>query len=256
MSIRTTQPSNTNKYYLKTTAGGYNKCILGNQKNKYNPRPVAGSCLPNCVGYVYGRFLEYWGLKEAKLPTCNAKDFDNKAKEKNDDIDYSKVPSVGSIIVFEGTECGHVAFVERIEDNGDLFLSESNWGHQIFRNVTVKKKNNYDYSASLKCVGFVVYAKAPKPEPKPEPKPTATNYVVTATVLNVRATPSIKGRIKTYAELTADAQKKIKAITGTRTNGYVKGMRFTAYETVQADGYTWGKTPSGWVALEHCQKEK
>ena len=160
MSIRTTQPSNTNKYYLTTAGGGYNKCILGNANNKYNKRPASYSVLPNCVGYAYGRYLEYWGLKSANLPTCNAKDWDNVAKANG--FNVSKTPSVGSVIVFEGTECGHVAFVEEIKSNGDLLLSESNWSYSIFRNVTVKKANDYRYSSTLKCVGFVANSNAPK----------------------------------------------------------------------------------------------
>lgn len=40
---RTSAPSSTNKYYIKTTKGGYNKCIQI-QSN--------GSVLPNCTGYA------------------------------------------------------------------------------------------------------------------------------------------------------------------------------------------------------------
>ena len=40
---RTTAPSSTNKYYIKTTKGGYNRCIQIQSD---------GSVLPNCVGYA------------------------------------------------------------------------------------------------------------------------------------------------------------------------------------------------------------
>lgn len=259
--VRTTCPSTDNKYYLKSPTG-YNKCILGNKDNKHNPRPTAKSCLPNCVGYAYGRYLEYWGLKSANLPTCNAKNWDDEAK-KNKSVKYSKTPEEGAIIVFEGTTYGHVAFVEEIKANGDLFLSESNWSGVIFRNVTVKKSECYNYSAKLKCVGFVCNPNAPKVEkPKTEDKPKEDapkpgNYKVNTALLNVRTGAGLNYRVKTFNELTSDAQKKIRILNhGRATNGYVDGLTFTASEVVynKTDKLYWGKTPSGWVALKFCKK--
>ncbi len=50
------------------------------------------------------------------------------------------------------------------------------------------------------------------------------------------------------------AQSKIKKISGKAVNGYVKGLTFTCYE-VKPDGkYVWGRTPSGWVALDYCER--
>lgn len=253
MSIRTSCPKNDNKYYLKSPTG-YNKCILGNKANKENPRPTAKSCLPNCVGYAYGRYLEYWKLEKAPLPTCNAKDWDNVAKTTKG-ITYKKTPEVGAVIVFEGTTYGHVAFVEEIKSNGDLLLSESNWSHAIFRNVTVKKANNYAYpSGGLKCVGFICNPNAPKAKPKEESKPkakyTVGEYVVDTTLLNVRTGPSKSHRVKLFTEFTENAQREIRKLIGRATNGYVKGLHFTALE-ISGD---WGRTPSGWVCLDYCKR--
>jgi hypothetical protein len=50
---RDNPPSNDNKYYIKTTKGGYNKCIQI-QSN--------GSVLPNCVGYAR-RMVDLWSVK-------------------------------------------------------------------------------------------------------------------------------------------------------------------------------------------------
>lgn len=41
---RTVAPSGTNKYYIRTTYGGLNKCILIDSST--------GSCIPNCTGYA------------------------------------------------------------------------------------------------------------------------------------------------------------------------------------------------------------
>lgn len=50
---RDSAPSNSNLYYIKTTKGGYNKCIQI-QSN--------GSVLPNCTGYAR-RMEDLWSVK-------------------------------------------------------------------------------------------------------------------------------------------------------------------------------------------------
>lgn len=260
MIIRTTQPSNTNKYYLTPGGGGYNQCILGNAKNKYNKRPTTYSVLPNCVGYAYGRYLEYWNLTKANLPTCNAKDWYATAKSAG--FKCSTTPSVGAVVCFKGTTYGHVAFVEEIKSNGDLLLSESNWGHQIFRNVTVTKSSGYRYSSTLKLVGFIANPNPPKKQdpstaaqPKTEPKQTAKGYAigdykVTATILNVRTGPAKSYPAKTFNQFSASAQQQIKKLAGEKINGYVNGLVCTV---VEVKG-NFGRTPSGWICLDYCKK--
>ena len=49
---RLTAPSSTNKFYIKTTKGGYNKCIQIQSD---------GSVLPNCVGYAL-RGEDLWSV--------------------------------------------------------------------------------------------------------------------------------------------------------------------------------------------------
>lgn len=51
---RTTAPSSTNKYYIKTTHGGYNQCIQIQDD---------GSVLPNCTGYAR-RGEDSWSVKQ------------------------------------------------------------------------------------------------------------------------------------------------------------------------------------------------
>lgn len=257
MSVRTSKPANTSKYYLTPSGGGYNQCILGNASNPYNKRPTKYSVLPNCVGYAYGRYLEYHGLTKANLPTCNAKDWYATAKKNG--FKCSTTPSVGSVICFKGTTYGHVAFVERIESNGDLYLSESNWGHEIFRNVTVRKANGYNYSNSLKLVGFIANPAA-KTEPAPAPLKTTTtttsksktgDYKVMTNLLYVRTGPGTNYTKKSFEQFTDNAQKSIKKLNGNKkADGFVKGVIFTANEVKG----NWGRCPSGWVCLDYCQR--
>ena len=78
---------------------------------------------------------------------------------------------------------------------------------------------------------------------------TKGNYRVTVELLNVRKSPSVKGKKLTFGELTEDAQRKILALSGKEKNGYVKGLAFTALEIRS----NWGRTPSGWVCLDYCE---
>ncbi len=87
-------------------------------------------------------------------------------------------------------------------------------------------------------------------KPCSEKKYKPGNYKVTkADVLNVRTGPGTKYKKKTFSQLTADAQKKIRKLAEKEVNGYVRGLSFTVTETA----LNWGKTPSGWVCLDYCE---
>lgn len=76
------------------------------------------------------------------------------------------------------------------------------------------------------------------------------NYIVKADVLNVRkGAGTLYGKV-TFKKLSATAQKKILTLAGKEVDGYVKGLTFT----VSLINGKWGKTPSGWVCLDYCEK--
>lgn len=134
---RTTCPSSTDKCWISTGYGGYNKCILG------KPSYGRGSVLANCVGYVWGRFLEIMrqadpSITTCDLPTCNAGDF----IARNNKYDAGNVAKVGAIAVFAPN---HVAVVEKIDSNGVCTLSESGWGGPTFHyGNTISKAKGYN----------------------------------------------------------------------------------------------------------------
>lgn len=290
MAVRTSFPSTDNKYYITTTGGGYNKCIPGNAANKYKARPTKYFVLPNCVGYVYGRYLEYWGLKGADLPTCNAKNWYSEAKKRG--FKCSKTPSVGSIIVFNGSTYGHVAFVERIEANGDLYLSESNWSHQAFRNWTCKKSNGYNMSNSYPLLGFIANPNPPKATTTTTKKIATTTkpvvknvtYTITASALNIRKGAGTKyASIGTYKAGEKVVITKISGDWGQTNKGWIS-MKYTRicqtyttgklnirdkagtkykikgqYESgvpvsISNVSGNWGKTAKGWICLDYVKK--
>lgn len=84
---------------------------------------------------------------------------------------------------------------------------------------------------------------------------TVGHYIVIADVLIVRRTPKIEeDNWLLFAELTSNARNQVYNILGYRVNGLVKGVECDVSEIKKADGFTWGRIPSGWIALEYCRK--
>ena len=83
-----------------------------------------------------------------------------------------------------------------------------------------------------------------------EKKYTTGDYRVTADVLNVRTGPGTNYANKSFSQLTANAQAQVKEACGYAANGYVKGVECTISQVSGA----WGKTPSGWICLDYCEK--
>lgn len=249
---RTTAPSSNNKYYRHTSAGGLNSCI--HIKN--------GSCLPNCVGYAFGRAYEILG-KEPKLSRANAENWWGNTA---DGYKRGQTPKLGAVMCWRkgkagvGSDgAGHVAVVEKINDDGSVTYSNSNYGGTRFYTKTLKAP--YKLGSAYTFQGFIYLPvdfdeDEKKEEPKKETKPASSSkyktgdYIVTASLLNVRTGPGMNYAKKTFKQLTADAQTKVRALAGYRANGYPKGVEFTALE-VKGD---WGRTPSGWVNLGYCKK--
>lgn len=86
-------------------------------------------------------------------------------------------------------------------------------------------------------------------------KYTVGHYIVTADVLTVRRTPKIEeDNWLRFEELTSNARNQVYNILGYRVNGLVKGVECDVSKIKKVDGYTWGRIPSGWIALEYCKK--
>lgn len=84
---------------------------------------------------------------------------------------------------------------------------------------------------------------------------TTGRYIVDTDVLIVRTSPKIEDtNWLRYSQLTSNAQKQVYEKSGYKPNGLVKGVECDVSKIVVADGYTWGRIPSGWIALEYCKK--
>lgn len=106
-----------------------------------------------CVGYAWGRWREILGYNH-NLPTGNAKTIYRDARAKG----FSgspNVPRIGSAAVWGGGTYGHIAIVESIENNGDIWVSDSNYGSKWFRYYKLRAKNRYKSLGGKSLIGFV-----------------------------------------------------------------------------------------------------
>ncbi len=171
MKIRTTKPEAGNKYYIRKANGGYSNAIQG------SPTDKDCNVLANCVGYAYGRFNEIGEYGYCKyLAPVNAEDF----------IDYKgscqigQIPKAGSVMVWEGigSLAGHVAVVEKVISNDEVYTSESGYGSSTpFWNSTRRKgSGNWGAGSNYRFKGFI-YNPAVPDDPIP-PAPTGLKYKV------------------------------------------------------------------------------
>lgn len=135
---RTTIPSNTDKHWIKTTYGGYNRCILG------SPSYGTGSVLANCVGYAWGRWLEIHGTTDCNLSRGDGATWWGY----NDGYSRGQTPRLGAVACWSGGPSGegHVAIVEDILANGTIKCSESAYGSYFFYYQTYT--GNYNWTGS------------------------------------------------------------------------------------------------------------
>lgn len=142
---RLNAPSTNDKHWIYYTKGGVNKCIL-----------ISGnSCLPNCVGYAWGRWYELLG-KEPKLSRGNAENWYNY----NDGYKRGNTPKLGAVICWRKGQAGnssdgagHVAIVEEIKSDGSIVISQSAYKGTRFYTSTLKKP--YSMGGTYVFQGFI-----------------------------------------------------------------------------------------------------
>jgi len=143
---RLSAPSYTDKNWLHYTKGGYNYCIL-----------ISGSsCLPNCVGYAWGRWRELLGAYH-KLSRANA---ENWWGNTGDGYKRGQTPKVGSVICWRKGQAGnasdgagHVAIVEKVNSDGSITTSNSGYGGTRFWTSTYKYP--YNVGSTYHFQGFI-----------------------------------------------------------------------------------------------------
>lgn len=155
-TVRRSAPAKWTDIYNNYNNGGLSWCINGRPIN-----PVS-NVLANCVGYACSRFNEiynelsgYTGMKYRDL-NCNAEDFWTRAKDLG--LKRGKTPKDGAIMVWEGlgSLAGHVAIVERVISETEVYTSESGYESAYFWNSTrYKGSGNWGANGNYKFRGFI-----------------------------------------------------------------------------------------------------
>ena len=185
--VRTVAPSKDNDWYYSS-------------KNAYDGI-INSATGGNCTWYAYGRASEYLG-KKSGLPMGDACTWYNNWKGSK-----GSKPKVGSIICwrYKGSNTdGHVAFVEKVDDEGNIFISNSGWSAipswnqggkfkstrsgNISSGWVKKGSNNWCWFSSMEFQGFIYLdalsikvannASTGKPIVTWSKYPGATKYVV------------------------------------------------------------------------------
>lgn len=119
-----------------TSSGGYYTPVFYHQ-NLYT--------WGQCTWHVFNRRSEIG--KGISTYWWNANNWDNAAAADGYTIDYN--PTVGSIAQTDAGYYGHVAFVERVNSDGSILVSEMNWsaapGYMTYRTIPAYQVRNYKF---------------------------------------------------------------------------------------------------------------
>ena len=189
MKIRTECPKN-NKYYIRKVTGGLNGAVAGEPTQPY------ANVLDNCVGYANGRYNESINDPDLKgvvkafkyQLTCNAENFIESAKRQG--LKISSTPIEGGIMVWQkgrtlsdNDGAGHVAFVERVYDDGTILTSESGWDSWAFKTVRRDNRNGrWGQNEYYKFRGCIINPSIKNPKVVPVPPLTVDGIGGTCTV--------------------------------------------------------------------------
>lgn len=123
-----------------------------------NPFHQAGYGMPNCTCYAWGRFYEISGIRP-KLSTGDAeKWWSNTA----DGYARGQLPKLGAVACWrrgdastDSDGAGHVAIVEKINDDGSIVTSNSAWNSTLFYQQTLSPAAGYSWNSSYVFQGFI-----------------------------------------------------------------------------------------------------
>ena len=137
---RTSAPTTDNAYYYAN-----------------NPFYQSGYGLPNCTCYAWGRFYELSG----SYPSLSLGDAENWYGNTGDGYSRGSTPKLGAVICWrrgatgdDSDGAGHVAIVEKINDDGSIVTSNSAYGSTLFYEQTLNAPN-YSFSSAYTFQGFI-----------------------------------------------------------------------------------------------------
>lgn len=162
---RFSPPSSSDLRWLQVNSGGYNRCIYGSDG--------APSVLPNCTGYVHGRWMELANINSDTLGLAftNA---DGYWSNSDSSLIRSQTPALGACMCWsQPNGAGHVCIVEEIASDGSwVRTSESDWNLNYFVSHYRYRNNGWKWwnGSTLVWQGFLIHPGiSPDPPIPPEP---------------------------------------------------------------------------------------
>lgn len=231
---QTTAPSTTDKNYIHYTKGGYNYCI--EIKN--------GSCLPNCVGYAWGRWREILG-KYHNLSRANAENWWGYTQ---DGYKRGQTPKLGAVVCWskgkvgvESDGAGHVGIVEKITADSVVVSMSAYGGTRWFTRTFPIGSYNYN---SFVFQGFI-YLPIEFEEEKEAKKETPIATKKTATDAAQSMNTTLSGTYTTTDNLNIR--------NGAGTN---KGIMVTIPKGTKVNNYGYYTTYKGvkWLYVQFTYK--
>lgn len=135
--------------------------------------------LPNCVGYAVGRSLEIYNEMTGNNPAVTENNPFNVFAVYNGGEWFShasslgfstgQTPQLGAVACYTNSGAGHVCVIEELDSvNNVCKITESGWGHYIWRQNYIRLSNNWlsDLMGSdYHFEGFIYNPSNPTPAP-------------------------------------------------------------------------------------------
>lgn len=201
----------------------------------------------NCTDYAYYRFKEAQGIYSCDLPTSNAENwivYNTKYKE-------GRTAKIGAVIVWskgklhDGKDgAGHVGFVERVNPDGSIVVSESGYRSFLWRrHIYNKNYSKFGYAFQ----GFIY------PEVEFNDSWSAGEYKLLKSKA-IRNSHEITNNILKVKQIGAKNKKNLTS-NNPNSAAYYKAGTILNVKSIykESNGRIWGELTGAWIVL--CNKD-
>lgn len=247
---------NKNDYTPRITAPSYDDYHYYSDNNIFYKY---GYSMPNCTAYAWGRAYEILG-EVPNLCVYSAYEWYN---YKQDGYERGLTPKLGAIACWyyyngDGSVFGHVAVVEKIENNTITF-SNSAWGWQEFYLTEASIYDENPGQSNWIFQGYIYigdFSQGAGPVIKPTDPTSPTDSTGSTTPEPPQPITYLKGKY------VVDVSDFLNVRSNATTSSNIIGRLYSGDEIVVTEikenaGYTWGKFnfkgQAGWIALEYCK---
>ena len=157
MFLQINKPDKGDPFFNTAACGGVSTCIvIKNCAEGLNT-------LPNCVAGAVGAY-EKAACEDISKPTFNHLPYPPNAENiyayaHNKGLPVSDTPAVGAIVVWQkgatlnGSDgAGHVAFIYKVDESGNIYTSESEYGGRAWVNRSYTRQEAISTETDINCL--------------------------------------------------------------------------------------------------------